>query len=822
MKIKLFLAAAGLCSLLLGAEPYRHPALNPVTFEKSPEHAPFELIRDGKAVCAIVRDMKAEKKMWYDRSSIRQAVEALQDAFQRITGSELPVLDASSPEVKKYPAVIAVGKSAFTEKYGIDPLKECEPGSGFLVRTVPGGIILAGYDGSLVPGHYSKLDWSRMRHNGTAHAAYDFCERFLGMRYYFPGIGVYSPKIQNLTVSPVAYRDKPVFLERFNYAYIFLKRRWPWKGVKDDTHRFAPAWRMAIDTPWVNGHTPNPIAMDKAFPNRREDIFFRSRGGSLYYTPHSEVGNFFDVTNPAFAKLLVDAFVKFYETNGKWNLPWKGTIHPSSEYAPFTQTDTFLNDLTNERSKKFIYPELANVRAGMHSDIYANFYLILAKELKKRLPDKKLSVSFYHSYTLPPAGKYDFPDNVRGVICRGNPIYVRSEVYREDLRDIFAGWSKVIKYKVGTYFYGDLTNAFTQAIQGYYTGEFLKSLEPWIWHDECFLDAGHNWRFYYSYYLVLRAMWNPDFNAKAALDEHWGLLYGPVAGAKLKEFFDILVDRWEKYALPKLKKGDTRVEADVIYAAYDGRTINRLEKLLQEAEKAVAPGSIEQMRLKFFMAPWTREFKVARNFHDNTIPEYKVRRLGRKDVIRIDGKGDEAVWEKAFKFTFREAKGSGAALPSRPEARLLWDEKGLYLFCRAEGKPAVTPGSIFDKSNHFEFFFSPGVNKNDYFQMVVSSAGEKTGNRRTLKPIPMNRVGWNPKEVQCAAVADEAGWSMELFIPFSAMECAVPKSYSAAFGNIIYNDVVSGRAHSGAWSLTMYNYHDVKYFGKLKFLGKGD
>ena len=69
-------------------EVYRNAALNPVKFAAVPKHAPLKLVQDGKLNFVIARDMQAEKKSAKQRQSIRFAVEALCEAFERTTGSK--------------------------------------------------------------------------------------------------------------------------------------------------------------------------------------------------------------------------------------------------------------------------------------------------------------------------------------------------------------------------------------------------------------------------------------------------------------------------------------------------------------------------------------------------------------------------------------------------------------------------------------------------------------------------------------------------------------------------------------------------------------
>ena len=823
-KILLAMLVCAAMPLLHANEVYRNAALNPVKFAPVPEHAPLELVKDGKLNFVIARDMKAEKKSAYSRQSIRFAVEALTEAFERTTGSKPKVLDASSPELARYPVVIAVGKSVITDKLGMDPLAGT-PSGKFTVKTFDKYIVIAGYDGSLVPGSYNNLDWTRYRFNGTSNGAYDFCERIIGMRYYYPGIGVYVPQIKNLTVQPVEYSDEPYFQERYSYAYQRqFTRKWPWKGVKKDAARFDRAWRMDIENRYAYGHTPNPQSIGKAFPELREKIFYKNQAGHLYYQPHSHIGNLFDVTNPEFVTLLVEWAKKFYATNGEWRTPWKGSHAPNSEFFPFGQADTFIWNMRNKYSAPFLVPERAQIRSGIYSDVYADFYCRLARELAKELPGKKLGVFFYHSYTMPPVLKHDFPENLYGTVCMGNPAFVNHPVSRKAWAATYGGWAKALGRGVGTYHYADHSNAFTSAVQGAYAGRFYNYLKQWLWRGNNMFDGGHNWHFYYSFYPLHRAQWNPDFDSDAAIAEHWELLYGKKAGPLLKEFYDLIRDRWDNYVIPNLKSPSaTRTEPATLYAGYNKQVIDKLEKLLNDAKNATAPGSVERLRWEFFAKPWPKEFAQARSFHSNVIPEYKAAKLFENETITLDGVLDEKAWARGKTVPLREFAGNNKPLNRPSEFKILWNEQGLYLGVTQQGKAQVQKGNIWFKSDNVEFFVSPGRDKSDYFQFATSSANDSSHCSRTLKPIPTPRNNsYRGAGVKSAVKVTDNNWTLELFVPFKAMHAKAPATYESWFTNVVVNDNTPQAAQTGSWSLTMRRNHDVDTFGKIKFMGRED
>ena len=808
-----------LCALLLkGASPYANKALNPVLFEVPNDNRPIELVKDGRLNFVIVCDTQAENKEISQRQSIRIATIAIQDAFERSTGQKTLVLDASSKELSKYPFQIVVGKNSITDKLGLKPL--ALPVNGFMIRTFKKGIVIAGHDGSLIPGSYNIYDWSRYRINGTAYGAYDFLERVLGMRYYYPGIGVYVPEIKNLTVQSVAYTDKPEFKNRYHWAWhtYLSKKKWPWKNVNNDALKFVHAWRMGQSSRQIFSHSPSPQLMGKAYPNKIKQIFYTSKSGFTYYNPSTHIGNLFDVTSPEFADILVASWKKYYDTKGKWNIPWRGRHKPNSEYVDFGQADTFVS-IDNERAKKWINSGTESSRTM--SDLYFNFYIMLAERLKRELPEKKLAVYAYHHYRLAPLKIKSIPDNIVVIFCNSRPVTIKSPEVRKTLVKHFKEWYDFLKKPVNAYTYGAEGNAITKAIQGRYMKDYIKLASPYLSRENLFYDSGRMpLCFYYSYYPVYRVMWNSEFDQDAALDEHWELLYGKKAGDSLKEFYRILVSRWETKVIPKI--GTKRISDDLLYKkGFPPAVIDKLEKLLREANDATVPGSIERKRVQFFTRPWPMEFNTARAYVTMVIPTYAVKRLATGDNIKIDGEVNDKAWSLAKEVNMQDALGRGTELPSKPNIRLLWDDNGLYLATIIQGKPAIKKGDIFFKSDNIEFFLSPGTSKTNYFQFAINPTSDLHDASRRLKPIEAGLDSqWKCKGIQYATKVSKDKWELEMFIPFSGLNCEKPKAYQSWFMNVM-NNKHSPKEYS-SFSLTMRNNHNISLYGKIKFLGKGD
>ena len=818
IKTTLFLLFCG--ALALSGADLKSKALLPVKWEKSASHAPLKLVENGKLNFAVVYDEKTEpKKMLKQRKSARIAAYTIADAFERTTGKAPLILSPRDKRIANFKYVIAVGKTPYAAALKLDPLKM--PQEGYTLATFDKGIVICGFDGSLIKDFYHSLDWYRYRFNGTANGAFDFCERFLGMRYYYPGIGVYAPAIRDLTVESCRYSDAPYFKDRFNWAVMreFKNAKdFPWKNVKNNARQQEHSYRMAIATRYVTGHTPDPIGLAKTFPDKIETIFFRDKTGHLYYTPATHIGNFFDITNLEFAKLLVDCFVKYYETNGKFSAPWGRSAHkPNPDFVAFGQCDTFVGDLENERSKPFIFAE--STPLNKYTDLYMRFWIALGKEVEKRLPGKKVGFTLYHNYTYPPVKKYtDVPQNLMPKLAMGTPAFVRHPATRKKFTDVYKRWSDIFGHPINGNFYGVQTNAYSKAIQGVYMGELLNLLKPYLTTIGHFLDAGGlEYNFYYSYYPVYRSLWNPDFDSMAAVDEHWEKLYGPKAGKTLKEFYHIVKDCWEQKLLPSLKNtAMTRVPPEKLYAASNIEVVRKLEKLLYRAEKETAPGSIERQRWEFFAKPWKQEIAASKAFLTHVIPVYDVVKLADQTKVVLDGKPDEGFWKNIPDMKLQNALGRNVKDPFAKSFKMVWKKEGIYVGFYEKGKPASIAGDVWFKSDHVELFISPGMNKEQYMHFVVNPTSDSAQGARRLKPIEAAYDGkWKCPGFTAKAVKGEDFWSCEMFSPFNGIGTRIPAINEKWFFNGLALDRRNGETYG--LSLTMKNNHNYNLFGQIKF-----
>ena len=249
-----FLLAFGTLSVAAGIDDQ---SLIPVERLEAPKHAPILLVTGGKPSFAIVGRFAAESAVrgpegqplkQFGRDAVRQAADLLSEAFLKCCGVRVAILDEADPQVSRYGAVIALGRTTWSEKLGIEP--KTLPREGFVVKTFDGGIAIVGND--WVDGDYDVFNWRtrRLTCNGTLWGAQDFAEKVLGVRYFSPcdkGLWTDFPKLNRVVVSDFTSTDHPQY--------------WFRAGYPND------GWRTATSGDCFGGEAPHPFDLAKAHPD---------------------------------------------------------------------------------------------------------------------------------------------------------------------------------------------------------------------------------------------------------------------------------------------------------------------------------------------------------------------------------------------------------------------------------------------------------------------------------------------------------------------------------------------------------------------------
>jgi hypothetical protein len=232
----------------------------------------------------------------------------------------------------------------------------------------------------------------------------------------------------------------------------------------------------------------------------------------------------------------------------------------------------------------------------------------------------------------------------------------------------------------------------------------------------------------------------------------------------------------------------------------------------------------------------------------NDVPSLTVNTLAKNDKIVVDGKADEPAWGVAASTGPFVDVGTGkpnTSFPVNAWAKLLWDEKNLYVFVQvqqadfytgftdaksqpsaytAAGQPKlweqdavemmVDPDPSGDNKDYYELQINP---QNKVFKSQFDTLQQPNGGANG----PFGHEDWDPKvksavQIQKGADGKPAGYSVELAIPWAGYAKAA--NHPPKPGDVWRINFYGMHNNAGvAWSpiLGQGNFHQASRFAKV-------
>ncbi len=230
------------------------------------------------------------------------------------------------------------------------------------------------------------------------------------------------------------------------------------------------------------------------------------------------------------------------------------------------------------------------------------------------------------------------------------------------------------------------------------------------------------------------------------------------------------------------------------------------------------------------------------------VPSLRVDKLEKGVAIKVDGKLDEEAWKMAAStgsFVHVGKGGKDDKSPVQGIAKLLWDDKGLYVGFDVKDKDIVGGFKTTDKDPHLwtkdtvEIMIDPdgdGDNK-DYYEiqigpqnLVFDSQFEGYNTPRGGKDGPFGHEEWSAKLSSAVTVNgtldksgdEDEGYVVEAMIPWTSLDKA--KQAPPKFGDEWRMNFYAMQNNGGvAWSpiLGQGNFHKASRFGRVLFAEKG-
>ena len=501
--------------------PFAFIAVLLLCFEGSSEAATTVVTRDFVIACAASAP-----------PTTVLAAQELRRVIARSTGSELRL----TGDMTASPAIKLVSDSSL-------------PRDGFEIRIENNDLVIAGNDDE------PKSMWD-LPSQGTLFGAMEFMERFVDVRWLFPGeLGEDVPKHESLPIELKApIRGAPGFAAR---AVAYLG---------EDERGSGPRRKAVID--WMTRlrltNARHPLAT--GYGHSWDDYLkpadmeahpeWKSNNGEAVRNDRVQ---FFCTTAPGLAELFAKRVIESIDRN------------PTREMTSISPTDGG-GFCTCERCK----PLLDTDPHGKpnHARAVLTFYKQVGEIVARERPGRRLGGFVYYNYQYPPASAPKLPDNVS--LCWAPLNYygygMLKPAYRAEFDSILCRWSEITPHL----FYHDystwmrsfhgaplpvsldiLRRELPAAAQNKAWGARMVGTSAWG------VNAPIN-------YLLAKQLWNPQLDVSAALDEWLARAYGP-GGRYMRALYDELdagMLAHKEAQSPVYKGSNYEVNEEVMKALY--------------------------------------------------------------------------------------------------------------------------------------------------------------------------------------------------------------------------------------------------------------
>jgi len=737
-----------LVTLLLALPAFAANDLNPVTVKTPDQHAPVPLAIDGKpAITLCVMDTPNQR---YENL----AIEELQSSFEAIFGEPMPVMRGELPD-DGTPALV-VGDCQAVRDLRIDP--DALPIEGFVIRTAPNRIYIVGRDDP------------DLRSHGTAWGVYEFLERVLDVRWYWPmeqAGRTLTPRSSQL-VEPLWIEDAPVY-----------RKRAMWPGHLPELRKLQTALRSGDSWP-VQLVVHAPHNWGAIFKEDRPEIFELSEGGQRH-------NKMLCYSNPRTLETYLEVIDKHMK--GEPQPPEAAQIIHGKAIT-VSPWDVGVSCHCADCQAKV---DDSAGRYGSASPILEGFVRKLANQVHEHWPELIVVYLPYLNYTLA-ASDEPFPGNVEVQLCGmpGLALYKEPEVWNKFQGNI-DHWATLTDRPVQTWDYSCWPLSSTRApyqyphvLKRYYTHNIGQIIGTFI------NGEGNHWpRSSFSLYCWLKLLWNPAFDVDAAADEACRRLFGPAA-EPMRELWRLQSEQWESSRFP-----DGKLAAEHVYGqAFPNRVIQEMRRMVAKARDLAADEPLALERIDYYTAPFPafyREYEFV--VEGKGMTPLKMKKIS--TLPQIDGRLNDAQWQTVEAAAFRvynpqESASREAKFPTTMRALWLPGHGLVFGFRMTEPNPLALQdkkqgrdeGGLWHQDCVEIFLDTSGSNSGHFVQFILT-AGD------ALFDAKAGDARWNADGLQFATHRGEDFWSLEVFIPAEALD--VPFEQTAADGRRWYGQFTRHR-----------------------------
>ena len=698
------------------------PDLTPLANVRDAGGVPVEIVgADGTAKLSIVVE---------DRAEFAWAAKFLADTIAETAGARPKVVrEKKGGQGRTEGPALFVGDTAASRAAGLSaPADSVE---AFRVVSKNGSVYFLG-----------RADY----------AVFDWCERVLGMRFYWPAkpSDMYGEKATNsvygkcveirrgLSVPPVDYDDRPVYALRHNWPY----NNTAWNRVSKGN---------ASCRGMVNVHAP---AKWYAEPDAKDhlEIFARNASGERATDPLLCYGN--------------PATLEYYKMRIEDHIAGRrdsGGIVSKDKVVTVSQWDCDVY-CTCEHCKRLMRPELGASGSGSPV-IWSYFTTELAKWLKATHPDYLISILPYKNTCAVPEGLDLSPEgNVVAVLCTMPGLaLLKDEACKRREEALIRRWAAATGNKVINWHYSCWPAEFTAApyVFGETIARHYRDVKDVV--AGTFVNGGYPAnRLSLSAYVWMRCLWNPDVDVQAIYNGFASRMFGKAA-APMRRIVAMQEDGWNR------KWGNLKTSMKNIYEiSYPRDDVQEMRRLFAEAKTLAAGDEKALARIAWYESGFEKFFMESDDVaNGSAFAPFMMKKAVSQPVV--DGRLDDACWSVADGRTFVAALDRENPEPwAATELKAVWTARGITFgvkcmepatgamdFSVPTGRPVI--------GDNIELFLDcSGTNGGDYRHLIIDKYARKT-------TFP-NATKWNTDDVKIAVHKGDGFWSVEVYVPYSCLK----------------------------------------------------
>ncbi|MCF6176462.1 MAG: DUF4838 domain-containing protein [Victivallaceae bacterium] len=793
------------------------------------KQATLPLVKNGKSNTEIVLPDKSNKVAVF-------AADELQKILSESFGSKVAIVSRPTPGK----LAIILGNNKLSSTAGINVAKL--PRDGFIIKTVGKNIYIAGIDDGK-----KNLDrvlktgiWAQYYQRGTLFGVYDFLERFVGVRFFFPGkIGTVVPKHKTLLLpARINIIERPDFIHR---KYSIYSGKW-YEGSPKDKHWYGKNlnyYRLRSETRYVpNCHGLSRIGYLKRYGKTNPEYFALMANGKRHNNPALQHAGQLCFSSGVVEQIYQDAAAFLSGKSAKeagilterFGYTWDPSAFQPGYFNIMPQDGLYLC-----RGAKCQKHYSKGKKAT--SDFIWNIVINVANRLKKNGIPGYVTMMSYPPYNYIPARK--IPDNVLVMTAVRGPWQEHQPVLRDRSAAVVADWTKKMNRKTWLWNYvskyGSLNIPGIPILTPEAIGRYYQREAPNI--SGAYLQSGADEYIlgYLNYYVFSKVAWDNKLNLDALLSDHYQKMFG-AAAEPMRKIYDTFEYLWiNKIAGKSLDTalGPVNIvpsEYDLWKKIYSPQQISDLGTLFNEAEMAVAKDKaalkrVIFMRRKLLGAIIAAAKKYRANKNEIADLKFQVKTLKAGEQIKLDGKLDDKAWQTSSKIYLRPYRKDKKSSIST----MVYSVKdGKYLYFAFDCKePAINKMSFSKRKaddgfiwrdSSVELFLNPSGDRKDYYQILVNAVGSVSDNH-AVKNGSTQQADWSwNSNAKVKTAINKDGWLLEIAIPLAKLARLKVDGFPINFNRNRVLTSGKGYVKLFTWSpFLTKGFHDIGNFGSIAF-----